>query len=328
MAFGAPLIACAGEAYLRRRWWAVAAWALPLLLVKEDLGITVTAIGVILMFLPGARKVGAGLLVIGAVAFVLILFVIIPAFNHSGSFDYWGTVSFGHAGPGPVRTFFTGWDVKTVTLLLTFGITGFLAVRSPWVLVGAPTLAWRWIGQNAEYWDTNWHYSLILMPIVFIALLDAIGRIRAGSAAWLRHYTSTRVDVSWPNAGTQGGSNRTRRYLPRSMCWSRPQSVASSHPRLSPRCAAGLSLARPTISSTPTAPPICFTPAASPGRPTPLSAPAESWQLPDTNYGTSPTTRSTVCSPVSVTVSVTSSKKRIRRTRCRCRSRANRRNVV
>lgn len=62
--------------------------------------------------------------------------------------------------------------------------------------------------------------------------------------------------------------------------------------------------------------------------PTPLSAPAESWQLPDTNYGTSPTTRSTVCSPVSVTVSVTSSKKRIRRTRCRCRSRANRRNVV
>lgn len=189
MAFAAPLIAFAGEAYLRRRWWAAAAWALPLLLVKEDLGVTVAAIGVVLLLFAGARRIGAGLVVIGAGAFVVVLFVVIPAFNQSGSFDYWGAVSFGQAGPGPVQTFFTGWDLKTVTLLLTFGITGFLALRSPWVLVAGPTLAWRWVGQNNEYWDTNWHYSLILMPIVFIALLDAIGRIRTRSPGWLRHYT-------------------------------------------------------------------------------------------------------------------------------------------
>ena len=188
MAFAAPLIALAGTAYLRRRWWPVAGWTALLLLVKEDLGITVAAVGVVLI-IAGARKLGAALAVVGVAGCAALLFAVIPAVNRSGSFDYWSAVSFGHGGPSAWQTFFSGWDLKTPTLLLTFGVTGFLALRSPWVLVAGPTLAWRWIGTNREYWDTNWHYSLILMPIVFIAMLDGIDRARRGRPAWLRRYT-------------------------------------------------------------------------------------------------------------------------------------------
>ncbi len=187
MAFAAPLVAFAGEAYLLRRWRAVAAWSLPLLLVKEDLGVTVAVIGVVL-FLAGARRIGAWVAGTGVVVFLLVLFVVIPSFNPAGRFDYWSTVSFGDGGPSAFATFFTGWDLKTVTLLLTFGITGFLCLRSPWALLALPTLAWRWVGRNPDYWGTNWHYSVILMPIVFIGLIDAIVRLRAGGPAWLRRY--------------------------------------------------------------------------------------------------------------------------------------------
>jgi uncharacterized membrane protein len=187
MAFAAPLMALAGEAYLRRRWSAVALWSLGLLLVKEDLGITVAAIGVVLL-LAGARKTGVLLTVLGVVCFALIVFVVIPSFNPTGRFDYWSAVSFGPGHSSGLRTFFTGWDLKSVTLLLTFGITGFLCLRSPWVLVAGPTLAWRWVGTNPQYWDTNWHYSLILMPIVFVGLLDAIARSRIRGPGWLRNY--------------------------------------------------------------------------------------------------------------------------------------------
>jgi uncharacterized membrane protein len=189
VAFAAPLMAFAGEAYLRRRPRLVAVWSLPLLLVKEDLGITLAAIGVVLM-IAGARRVGIWLTGVGVGGFLLVLFVVIPAFNSAGSFDYWATVSFGQNGPNAVQTFFTGWDVKTITLLLTFGITGFLALRSPWVLVAGPTLAWRWIGKNPDYWGTNWHYSLILMPVVFVALIDGYGRIHLKAPAWLRSYAA------------------------------------------------------------------------------------------------------------------------------------------
>ena len=188
MAFAAPLMALAGTAYLRRRWWAVAGWTALLLLVKEDLGITVAAVGVLLM-IAGARRLGAALAGIGMAGCAVLLFVVIPAVNRSGRFDYWSAVSFGRGGPSAWHTFVSGWDVKLPTLLLTFGITGFLALRSPWVLVAGPTLAWRWIGTNREYWDTNWHYSLILMPIVFIAMLDGIERARRSRPAWLRRYT-------------------------------------------------------------------------------------------------------------------------------------------
>lgn len=188
VAFAAPLIALAGAAYLRRRWWQVAGWTVPLLLVKEDLGITVAAVGVVLIIV-GARKLGAVLVVVGVAGCAVLLFLVIPAVNRSGSFDYWSAVSLGRGGPNAWQTLWSGWDVKTPTLLLTFGITGFLALRSPWALVAGPTLAWRWIGTNREYWDTNWHYSLILMPIVFIAMLDAIDRIsRRNRPGWLRRY--------------------------------------------------------------------------------------------------------------------------------------------
>ena len=190
MAFAAPLIAFAGAAYLRRRWWQIAGWTMPLLLVKEDLGVTVAAVGVVLIF-AGARKLGAALTAVGIAGCAVLLFLVIPAINRSGSFDYWSAVSFGSGGPTAWQTFFSGWDVKGPTLLLTFGITGFLALRSPWVLVAGPTLAWRWIGTNREYWDTNWHYSLILMPIVFIAMLDGIDRIhRRPRPGWLRRYAA------------------------------------------------------------------------------------------------------------------------------------------
>lgn len=98
MAFAAPLIALAGTAYLQRRWRAVAGWTVLLLLVKEDLGITVAAVGVVLI-IAGARRLGAALMVARVVGCAALLFLVMPAVNRSGSFDYWSAVSFGHGGP-------------------------------------------------------------------------------------------------------------------------------------------------------------------------------------------------------------------------------------
>ena len=43
-----------------------------------------------------------------------------------------------------------------------------------------PTLLWRMLSPNHGYWGTGWHYSAVLMPIVFVALLDAVLRLRGG----------------------------------------------------------------------------------------------------------------------------------------------------
>lgn len=175
VAFAAPLLAFAGEAGLSGRWRTAAAWLLPLLLVKEDLGATVAAIGAV-AWLAGSRRIGYLLAGAGTVGAALTVLVVIPAFNPAGIFGYWSLV--GGAGPGLWHNLAAGWGVKAGTLAATFGVTGFLAVRSPWALATIPTLAWRFVGDRASFWGVGWQYSLVLMPIVFIAALDAVRRLQ------------------------------------------------------------------------------------------------------------------------------------------------------
>ena len=165
VAFAAPLLALAGAAYVERRWPAVVGWSVPLLLVKEDLGLTVAVIGGVL-WLAGEHKRGIWLAVAGIVGAAVTVLVIIPAFA-TGGYAYTSTTGF---------ALFDDPGRKLATVVLTVGITGLAALLSPWVLVAIPTLAWRFAADNPYYWGTDWHYSLVLMPIVFIALIDAVER--------------------------------------------------------------------------------------------------------------------------------------------------------
>ncbi len=62
-------------------------------------------------------------------------------------------------------------------------MTGLLALRSPVVLLVLPTLAWRFAGSVPFYWGHEYHYSAILMPILFFALVDGVRSARASGWA-------------------------------------------------------------------------------------------------------------------------------------------------
>ncbi|WP_313406652.1 DUF2079 domain-containing protein [Aeromicrobium sp.] len=172
VAFAVPILAMAGVAFVERRYNAAIAWSLALLLVKEDMGVTVAAVGVAL-FLAGERRRGLIVAVTGVVALVLVVWVLIPAFNTGGGYDYTGNLG---GDAGVIETLLTEADRKILTLVLTLGITGFAALWSPWAVVAAPTFLWRFLGSVDYYWGTEWHYSVVIMPIVFVAMIDALER--------------------------------------------------------------------------------------------------------------------------------------------------------
>lgn len=174
VAFGAPLLALAGAAYVERRWRAVVLWTLPLLLVKEDLGLTVAMVGLVL-WLTGERRRGLLLAAVGVVGAALVVLVVLPAFNPAGVYDYTSNAG---GDAGVALTLFTGVERKLLTVLVTFGVTGLAALFSRWSLLVLPTFAWRFVGDVEFYWGTDWHYSLLLMPIVFVAAVDAMARHR------------------------------------------------------------------------------------------------------------------------------------------------------
>ncbi|MFF4158449.1 DUF2079 domain-containing protein [Streptomyces sp. NPDC001678] len=191
IAFAMPLLAFSLEALVRRRWTAAVLWAAPLALVKEDLGVTAATIGAVILLRlrgtgrdPKATALASGLVAFGLAATALALGVIIPGFNNSGSYDYWNKLS-GDGGPAPTIPLDTA--VRTLLWIL-LPTTGLLALRSPVLLVALPTLGWRFASHDDHYWGTDWHYSAVLMPIVFIALTDALTTTRGAGRRWLRRY--------------------------------------------------------------------------------------------------------------------------------------------
>ncbi|NUP38743.1 MAG: DUF2079 domain-containing protein [Streptomyces sp.] len=263
IAFAMPLLAFSLEAVVRKRWAPALWWALPLVLVKEDLGVTAAMIGAIVWWrtreseqagalvpaqaaasraeggadgtagaeqaadrsggsgaeergtsgraaapapdgsgtetaeeggdqvdapLSDAERYGPwaiGLIGFGVAASALAITVLIPAFYGPG-YD-----AFNHINGDGTLTGHIPFGTALRTLLwILLPTTGLLALRSPLIVAALPTIGWRFVSHYPENWGTAWHYSAVLMPVVFLALVDAADRSRRSRAPWLRSYAS------------------------------------------------------------------------------------------------------------------------------------------
>ena len=229
IAFAVPLLAFSLSALVRRRLRPAVLWALPLVFVKEDQGFTIAAIGLLMagMGLAQLRKmrngVGPGeslsrtlddpsawilagvfLAVWGLAWSALAIEVIIPHFNPTHHYPYWGNggviapggpMSLGAVG----HQFAVAGTEKLWTVYLILLPVAFLALRSPVALIAVPSLALRFVSTNNYYWGDGWHYNATVMPIVFLAAIDGMARFRAASER---------------RATVAGTGRRARRRLP------------------------------------------------------------------------------------------------------------------
>ncbi|MCX4515739.1 DUF2079 domain-containing protein [Streptomyces sp. NBC_01619] len=196
VAFAAPLLAYALVALANGRMRQAACGALPLLLVKEDLGFSVAVFGV-LIALRGARRLGITTAVVGLCGSLLQLLVILPFFNPGGGYgrlQWLGDSGGDNGGVGDLFYRFTIGlitpEIKMTTLVLVLAPSLFLALRSPLIWVAAPTLLWRFASSYDVPWGTTHHYSLVLMPIVFASFIDALVR-RQSSKGSVRRYVAS-----------------------------------------------------------------------------------------------------------------------------------------
>ncbi|WP_425559291.1 DUF2079 domain-containing protein, partial [Catenulispora yoronensis] len=99
VAFAAPLLAWSLAALGGGRLRAAACWALPLLFVKDDFGLTVAVVGLVIAW-RGDRKLGFAVAVAGVVGTVVTVLVVLPAFNPAGDFVYWALLDGSSGGGG------------------------------------------------------------------------------------------------------------------------------------------------------------------------------------------------------------------------------------
>ncbi|WP_455123654.1 DUF2079 domain-containing protein [Rothia mucilaginosa] len=264
MSLGYLVLASRVSGTERARYLAYACWwSLPIAFVKEDMGITVAAIGLIIFIRTGwlstavdilMPRLSAGtpapmrtrmqqlysswartpavaestmVMIWGVFWSVVAIYVILPYFNSGGNFDYADKVNFSAALGDPfgsvLQMLSNNTKLATLGLLLITG--AILWVISPLAAIALPTLAWRLLSTMESYWASTWHYSLVLMPVVFLALLDVVVRVRYGvvpAAIPVRSAARVADSASPRDAGATAESGRLTALARRMPVWAMP----------------------------------------------------------------------------------------------------------
>ncbi|HEV7951206.1 MAG TPA: DUF2079 domain-containing protein [Glaciihabitans sp.] len=191
IAFAVPLLALSLSAVMNGRWRAAALWAAPIVFVKEDLGLTVLMIGLVIAY-RGPKPLGLAVALWGVIWFGIGTLIVLPLLNPNGEWAYTGSMDPLAMLTNPALLL-DPQKLSTLWLLILIG--GGMALLSPLAAIALPTLAWRFLSSNEGYWGHEWQYSAVLMPIVFLAALEAIRRLRDApttriTPAWLHRYSA------------------------------------------------------------------------------------------------------------------------------------------
>lgn len=193
VAFAVPLLAFALVEWLSGRPGRAVAIASGLILVKEDLGLTLAALGILIALRPDTRRLGLLTAAGGTIASLTAVFLVIPAFSAYGNYRYLGQGGIKPSDPALTASLLDLGKLHLVALLLL--PTLFLAVRSPLALLLVPTLGWRLVSTNDLYWIPTFHYDLVLMPVLFCALVHSLVLLRLRMAGrrglWARRAITT-----------------------------------------------------------------------------------------------------------------------------------------
>lgn len=160
-----------------------------ILLVKEDVALTVCALGLYVMLIEGRRRLGAITFVTGAAWFVLVTQLVIPAFRGpNGRIPYLGYDYLGNGVAGIIRGLLTRplplWHVLTASAKLRYLFwlllpVSFIVLLAPEVLlVAAPASLIILASTFPLTYALFAHYVAPVVPVLFIAAIISIGRVQ------------------------------------------------------------------------------------------------------------------------------------------------------
>jgi uncharacterized membrane protein len=209
VAFAVPLLALAIDALDRGEHKRLLLWAGALLFVREDMGILVALLGV-LVYVRAPRTSGtrsrrsrlvrrppgtALALIVGGIAvYELVIAVLIPAVAPDHHFAYWQFDAIGRNLPDAlggivtrpwhaVHVFFTP-SAKVRTILYLLAPLAFLPVCSPYIVIALPLFAERFFNSRPELWIAHFQYNALLWVVLVLAFVDGAGRVGLFRTAW------------------------------------------------------------------------------------------------------------------------------------------------
>ncbi|MCH8571220.1 DUF2079 domain-containing protein [Nesterenkonia sp. AY15] len=188
IAFGVPLVAWVIWAIERRRMWLAVGLGAVLLLVREDMGVTLIALSLVFA-LKRAWLPALVTAALGVFGYWFAVELVIPHFSAAGEFGYWEFTALGpSAGAAIIFLLTQPWNAVVILFdhptkvglwALHFLPLLLLPLASPYAILGAPILLSRLFNDRANVWSVIYQYDAILAPIFLLAGFDVARRIIA-----------------------------------------------------------------------------------------------------------------------------------------------------
>ena len=184
--------------------------------MKEDIGLTYAALGLVLLW-EGRRRLGAGLAVGAAAWSVVAVYVVLPAFGNAAG-DEFGPRFAGDRGDSfvdvvrfslvhpfdAVDRALTPDDVGVLAMLVL--TTGGLCLLAPrWLVVAVPAAALNLLSAYDLQHTIQYHYWIVAAGAVAVAGAIGAGRVGGSSVLWLRWGAAagvalTLLSIQWVGA--------------------------------------------------------------------------------------------------------------------------------
>ncbi len=202
-ALSVPLLILAYDRIDMRQLRSASLYLALTLLCKENLGLTVAALGVFAAVVHRLWKFGSAWAAIGVAYSLTALFIVIPAFRGEPSdtltrYDWLGgsdtnIVWAVLAQPALVAEKLFTMD-HLMTLLQSFAPLAFVPLAGwPALLPAAPTYVYNFLSSNQIQGSIYAHYLAPAIPFVFIAALAGLRRLDPGGAATSRRAAAPAV---------------------------------------------------------------------------------------------------------------------------------------
>ncbi|MGG5751909.1 DUF2079 domain-containing protein [Zafaria sp. Z1313] len=186
VAFGVPIMAWVIWAFDRGRYRLVMGLSALLLLVREDMGITVVAVGIVMAFHRQWLK-AVLLAAMGLAGYWVTTSLLIPALAPPDAMSYWQYTALG-ATAGAALLFIAAHPLQTLALLfdhelkvllwiMSFVPLALLPFFSPYVILGAPILLSRLFNDRLNTWAPVYQYDAILAPVFLLAAVHVLAKV-------------------------------------------------------------------------------------------------------------------------------------------------------
>ncbi|HET7466162.1 MAG TPA: DUF2079 domain-containing protein [Candidatus Dormibacteraeota bacterium] len=201
--FAVPAISTALYATLNKQnrlLWAAVAVAM---LTREDVTLTVIALGLYIAVFQRRWLLGAVMAVANAAWFLLLLQVVMPAVG-GAPYGHWTFQALGK-GPLSAALYVVTHPITALQMLfspvekLRVGVASFanwmfLPLLSPLVLIAVPSFLERFWSSSPTFWSFHYQYSMLPAPILTFAAIDTCARMRA----WWKGRLGLAASISLP----------------------------------------------------------------------------------------------------------------------------------